>query len=626
MIEKMKKIGIMFTAHDAHEYLHKVQELGVVDIAHTDIDDTSNEVLKNYSNLNKALDVLEKNKDQEELLKTEHKTRVDVHEIVDDVLLCSDTQDKLRTEHEHLSQMLARVEIFGNLSSVDLDILQDYAMQCSIYTLPVSAKKTLMKHVNDDEEYIRVLFIKNDYYYFVHITQKDSTFAVPDQWEEYELSEHRPSELKNKIRVITNDMEAYHTKISSNLRYMNDLLSYKIELENELSVKAVHSQSEHYDKILYVEGFAPVSTMEQLQDFCREQKLGLTVQDTKEDDDVPTKQKNLAPVRMMKPLFKLMDTVPGYKEFDISGIFLLALTLFFGMIIGDAGYGVVLLIGTALVSVFAKKKTELFTLTLYFMMWNSLATIAWGGITGNWFGNGFLAQNTFLSYLVIDSFAIYNPESSLTIWHFAFTVGLIHLCVAHLWGIIRGIRSKDYFLSISHLGSGVMIYGLYFLVLSLLLGSEQYPMPPYALFCILGGFVTVVISADQGSGRNFFVGVGIGLAKIFLHALNSLGNFADIISYIRLFAVGLASLSIANAFNGMAQGIMSSGSVLSIVLGILVLLLAHTFNLTMSLLAIIIHGVRLNILEFGMHIGMEWSGRLYTPFRKKNKIMEETNG
>jgi V/A-type H+-transporting ATPase subunit I len=125
-----------------------------------------------------------------------------------------------------------------------------------------------------------------------------------------------------------------------------------------------------------------------------------------------------------------------------------------------------------------------------------------------------------------------------------------------------------------------------------------------------GGLGLVVIFSEQ-EGK-FFKGVLKGLGGLFPTFLDSIGAFADIISYIRLFAVGLATVEIAKAFNAMASDM--GASVVGFIGAILVLLIGHGLNLAMGAMSVVVHGVRLNMLEFSGHLGMEWSGVAYTPF------------
>jgi V/A-type H+-transporting ATPase subunit I len=149
-------------------------------------------------------------------------------------------------------------------------------------------------------------------------------------------------------------------------------------------------------------------------------------------------------------------------------------------------------------------------------------------------------------------------------------------------------------------------------VLNLVLSSERFPVPAHAAWMMAAGLALIIVFSQQ-RGR-FFHGVAMGLANLMTTFLNGIGAFSDIISYIRLFAVGLATVEIAKSFNAMAAN-MADGA-LGIVLAAVVLLLGHAMNLAMGALSVIVHGVRLNMLEFSGHMGMEWTGRPYKPFKE----------
>jgi V/A-type H+-transporting ATPase subunit I len=200
-------------------------------------------------------------------------------------------------------------------------------------------------------------------------------------------------------------------------------------------------------------------------------------------------------------------------------------------------------------------------------------------------------------------------------------IGTIHLSIAHIWNFFRGLRRKPFIAAFEQLGWLSMVLGLYYLVLDMVLGTvliSIVPRPDWWLAMIGGGLAVVMAFGRQESGQNFFVGLFKGVANIITTALDGISAFSDIISYIRLFAVGLASLAIAESFNAMAGGVAESlGGAGGAVAAVLILFLGHTLNLAMGALSVVVHGVRLNMLEFSGHLGMEWTGVEYSPFKTR---------
>lgn len=308
-----------------------------------------------------------------------------------------------------------------------------------------------------------------------------------------------------------------------------------------------------------------------------------------------------------------MGTVPGYYEFDISVLFLMFLSIFFGMIVGDGGYGLIFF--SLPFAIFVKKRIENKEVppAIILLMVFAVFTIIWGAITGTWFGHEEFADNSFLSIFVIKRIDSFNPRSSETVQKLCFILGTVHIAIAHFWGFLRDLKKKPRIKAFAQFGWLVAVLGLYYVVLYIVLSPTEYPIPTYALVMVLSGIVAVVLFAQQ-EGDNFFKGVLRGIGGIMPTFLDSIGAFSDIISYIRLFAVGLATVEIAKSFNQMAAG--AGEGVIGVVAGILIIFLGHGLNLIMASLSVVVHGVRLNMLEFSSHLGMEWTGIAYKPFEE----------
>jgi V/A-type H+-transporting ATPase subunit I len=197
-----------------------------------------------------------------------------------------------------------------------------------------------------------------------------------------------------------------------------------------------------------------------------------------------------------------------------------------------------------------------------------------------------------------------------------FSVGAAQL----IWGRGKNIRKLlPSLTALAQAGWLIMMIGLYFLVLFMLLKVE---LPPFAVWFIGGGLGLYFVFAEQNGG-NFFKNIGRSFSNFLSIFLNAVGSFADIISYIRLFAVGLAGSIIAQSFNSMAIPEGGFGGAFGLALGLrvfaaaLILIFGHSLNIVMNALSVVVHGVRLNLLEYaGNHLGMEWSGYAYKPFAK----------
>jgi V/A-type H+-transporting ATPase subunit I len=194
---------------------------------------------------------------------------------------------------------------------------------------------------------------------------------------------------------------------------------------------------------------------------------------------------------------------------------------------------------------------------------------------------------------------------------FCLTVALVQLSFAHFINISRYYRSLKVLSELGHLG---MLFGMYFLVLSMVVyGTGFGGVELWQYLIILVGFVFVFFfDAYEGS---LIGSIKASCSNIISVILTITSAFADIMSYIRLWAVGLCALSVANIINSYTEPLFNN--LILLVFGIVFFAIGHIFNMLLNVLAILVHAVRLNTLEFSTHLGLTWSGFPYKPFAKR---------
>lgn len=422
------------------------------------------------------------------------------------------------------------------------------------------------------------------------------------------------------------------------LRKLCDQALWKVEWETSLA------SAEFTEKLVFWSGYLPASQWPSFRQAAAQKGWGVAARDPEPDEAVPTLVKNPIVPGMVKPVFDLLGTVPGYRERDISLPFLMYFLVFFAIIIGDAGYGLIFLaFGFSMILSDVLKRGKIGEGGLLLSVL-AAATVIWGSLTGTWFGNLIdLADGglrDFLRSLTRQPFV--NPDYSTNmafVKFFCFSLGLTQLALGHLWNFFRTlIQDRNPLKSISELGALLSTLALYPLVLTLVLPAAEVAQLPtqivnwnkgtvWALWpedlmvnlMAAAAGVGLVILFGKQEGK-FFKGIADGLSNILNTALGSVGWFSDNISYIRLFAVGLAGFAIAQSFNTMALGALKGlseggGQVFGLMAATLILLLGHGLNLIMALLGVVVHGVRLNLLEFSGRLGIEWSGFAYKPLQ-----------
>jgi V/A-type H+/Na+-transporting ATPase subunit I len=356
------------------------------------------------------------------------------------------------------------------------------------------------------------------------------------------------------------------------------------------------------DSFVFLEGYCPAESVERLSREAAERGWGLLASEPDDPSEVPTLIRNPGWVRAIEPLFKFMGTLPGYAEADVSLWFLGFLSLFFAMLIGDGGYGLLFLAGALLARRKAKPGTppDIYRLLILF----SGTTIVWGALTGTWFGMPALAKLPVLRSLVVPRLDSFVEANSAFLMYLCFMVGLAHLTLAHLINLVRLWPSPRL---LGQAGWIAIVWSVFFLVGSVVSGR---PMPGFFMPLLLGGIGLALVFGNFQ--RNVLKGMAATLVNL---PLSVIGTFSDMMSYLRLFAVGFASLTVADSFNRMALG---SGvhSLPQALLAAVVLLFGHALNLVLGGMSVLVHGVRLNMLEFSSHLGQEWTGLRYEPFRE----------
>lgn len=334
--------------------------------------------------------------------------------------------------------------------------------------------------------------------------------------------------------------------------------------------------------------------------FARSKAIGWAVllRDPEPGETPPTL---VEPPRFFKPvkaLFAGLGVAPAYEEADVSVPFMCYFSLFFAMLVGDGAYGAIFLAATL---AFRKRlpRSWFILLTVF-----SSATVLWGVLSNTWFGAGlpFLANLPTVTWLADPS---YNHMMLL-----CFTIGVSHLMLARIW---NGVCKFPDSTAVAEFGwAGVLL--LMYLVTNSIVGI--FPRFPSWGFALGGVSIAAVFLFSVKPSELKTRGAELGMLP-----LNIMSALGDIISYVRLFAVGLASVKVAENFNNMAIGLVADAdavwakALLSLAM-VAILVFGHVLNLLMAGLSILVHAVRLNTLEFSNHKGITWSGLAFRPFRK----------
>ena len=605
MIEKMKTVCIV--AQDTHreELLNTLRDLGILHIAEKNSADSKLlERLSVLSHLMQELkDYVKESKKENELLSDEQFEKMSQSAVI--------ALERKSALKDSLNALLLEIERINMWGDFDPQSIKDLPDNFDLHFYSIDKKGYMSIKEDENIKFICIAPVKKMKTVAVFGRLDPAVGAV-----EFNLPEKGLSELKEEAEKCKREISECENILTEAAGHLKSYSRQLLNTQNAVEYSSADRSLETDSGLVWITGYIPAAEKEKFSDAAKEHGWAWLINDVEEDDaNVPTKIRYNKITRLIKPLFDILGTVPGYREYDISFWFLAFFALFFAMIIGDAGYGVLFLICTAVINIKMKKITNV-TLLLYLL---SSATVIWGALTGTWFGLEGAMKIPFLKALVIPAFANYPEYFGITatdaqnnVMKFCFSIGVVQLALACIMNIKRKIGQKN--LSwISDLGWLFAISALYFVVLYLVIGQQ---INLGIVGAIVGlGFLLVVFFGGMDPKKTFSQGFKAGLGNTFTVFLDTISAFGNVMSYIRLFAVGMASLAIAQSFNNMTSGF--SGAL--VIVGAVIMIIGHILNIVMGFLSVVVHGVRLNLLEFSGQLGMEWSGIAYNPFRKFKK-------
>jgi V/A-type H+-transporting ATPase subunit I len=588
MIVPMKKISIFVQSKDTVSSTKRLRSLGVLHIEHqrTPKGKDVESIRDDTALIDRTLNILS----SEEFSKTpvsEPKEKiVDWKFSAKHIINSWKRLDQVNEYAKGLEDLMKTWKQWGEFDPESINALAKRNIFIKLYNIPARDMKRPPSGL-----IVKKLFTSRGVTHCAIISDKE----IDLPFGELALPKLSTKEASRRLEESRNVAEWIKEDIRRHICYRPIFTRLKRSMEKDLEFNQALRGIGQAGEIAYLRGYIPFDVAETLLEVSKKEKWGVVINDPSDEDRVPTLVRNPRWVSIIEPVFKMLEIVPGYQELDISLWFLVFFSIFFGMLIGDAGYGAIFFTLTLFAHKKVGNKLQSKSVFILFYLLSSF-TILWGVLTGTFFGQEWLPQSVRPLIPVL--------RESRNIQSLCFLLGAIHLSIAHLW---RGILKLPSFKALADIGWMLILWGAFFLAKMLILGDI---FPRFALWLFAAGAGLVILFTNPM--RNILKGIGAGFGNLLLNFVNS---FTDIVSYIRLFAVGLATVAIADAFNKMAMDI-GYNSVLTGIVTSLILILGHALNIILGSLAIIVHGVRLNVLEFCSHLDIKWSGFSYNPLKE----------
>jgi V/A-type H+-transporting ATPase subunit I len=403
-----------------------------------------------------------------------------------------------------------------------------------------------------------------------------------------------------RVELEMEDLVAEQNALS---RWINLITRNLAVVEDERALERAARQSREIDTMYVVQGWSPSPDLPALQRLAEAKGIALLQEDPGPDETPPTLMDNPVPFQGGQDLVTFYET-PGYRSWDPSWIVASSFAIFFAMILSDAGYALVL----AAILFLARNKLGRSAGGRHFrLLMSGVLAVAfvYGVLAGTYFGVE-PPQNSLLGALHLVH--LQDTASMMTI---SVVVGCAHLMVANAASSLHASSLAE---KMKPIGWIVVILGGLFLFLSHGTQAEQV-MWKIGSWFIAGGLTLIILFGSNRQVKSF----GSALLRL-LSGLGSLFDiskiFGDALSYLRLFALGLASATLAITFNQIASQIGKNIPGIGILLAIIILLLGHALNLLLGIVNGFVHGLRLNFIEF-----FKWAiseeGYPFVAFRKK---------
>ena len=607
MVTKMTKYSFILLSEQTEGFLNSLQELGVVDISRSlkPIDEQSSEMLAEADRAKKALSILAACK-----AGSDKDFKFDGCP-VDAVLETQDRIAEISAEIAAAKKEIAVRQPWGSFRSEDIHKLESQGLKLRFYSCmkkkfdPSWAEIRPLEVISETESKV----------FFVTVSPAQEEYNFP--LEAIPAPEGSVNEEEEKLALLQSKLEK-EQQLLANLKSCSDEIrkAYNDSLSSLDLYFAEAATEKAVDNYLTVlTGFAPTSDDKRLCASFDSMDIYYSHEAATKEDNPPVKLKNNWFAKNFEVLTGMYG-VPAYDEFDPTPVLGPFFMLFFAMCMGDAGYGILLML-IALVLRLKMKDSSLGKMHRLIAFLGGMTFVV-GIFLGTFFGMSILEASwapAWLKGLCIDG---WFPDAKIAGFPvqmvLAVAIGVLHICLAMIIKTINFTKRFGFKKTVATWGWTTLIVGGLVVVslgMTEVLSAEAFKWTIIALAVVSG----LAIYVFNTPGRNPLLNIGSGLWDTYNMVTGLLG---DVLSYIRLYALGLAGGMLGNAFNIMGTMILDIPVPgVNWVFCIIILIFGHVLNLAMSCLGAFVHPLRLTFVEYFKNSGYEGSGAKYNPLTKK---------
>ena len=606
MITKMKKLTFLVYHKEYEEFLNSLRELGVVHIVEKQQGAADNtelqENIRLFNRLAATLKLLQNQKHEKNaVIATEGGTAARGMQVLDEV-------DALQTEHGKLSQQLQSyakekevLEVWGNFEPTGIQKLKDAGYIIGFY----SCSEGNYKEEWETEYNAMIVNRISSKVFFVTVTKAGQ--EVDLDVEQAKLPAYSLSRLEALYDTTEQAIEGNEKKLVALSE--TDIPSLKAalkELQSQIEFSKVVLSSEQTagDKLMLIEGWAPAYSKVEIEAYLNDAHVYYEITDPMPGDNVPIRLNNKGFFAWFEPICKLY-MLPKYNELDLTPFFAPFFMVFFGLCLGDSGYGLFLFLGATAYRLLAKKVTPSMKSIISLIQVLSASTFFCGLLTGTFFG----ANIYDLDWPIVQRLKHAVLMDNNDMFRLSLILGVIQILFGMVLKTVNQTIQFGFKYAIATIGWIILLVST--AVSALFSSSELLSMGGTAykvVLCISGAMIFLF----NTPGKNIFMNIGLGLWDSYNMVTGLLG---DVLSYVRLFALGLSGGILAGVFNSLAVGMSPDNVIAGPIVMVLIFVIGHAINMFMNVLGAMVHPMRLTFVEFFKNSGYEGGGKEYKPFK-----------
>lgn len=602
MIKKMTKYSFILLSGEKDGFLKKLSELGVMDITRSDkpVDECSAKMLDTVLRYKSAIKKLEKfsiKDDGPDAEKIEH--AASLFSMPEDFIsVFEETESRITTVTDAIrvcEKEMQSAAAWGEYSKEDLSKIDALGYTVKFFCVPA-------KHYDRkwEDEYIIQIIREDENIRFVILSPKGENIAYPAK--EIQPPQASVNELEQELKRLSEELALLKGRMLFLKRKLDDIKSVYHEklylLDQYFASESAGSAAENHISIL--EGFAPAENRKRIEAFLDNCDVYYMDEEATADDNPPVKLKNNWFARAFEPIGSLY-LLPRYDELDLTPFFAPFYMLFFGLCVGDLGYGIILLTAGIAIHFKMPKMANIGTLVSLLGVGSMIMPMLSGTVFGAKLYDILPMSDKLRGMFLTD----------MQLFWFSLIFGIVQLIFARLVAAVYATVKHGWQAGLSNFGWAAFTLWAALAFAEWNSKGELDLMSPALSYTLLG-IAGVCILFFSSLSKNIFKRIGKGITSVY----DVTGLLGDVLSYIRLFGLGMSGGILGMVFNSMAfqlSGIPYAGWVLTVLL----LIIGHSLTIFIACLGAFVHPMRLTFVEFYKNVGFIGGGRPYRPLEKE---------